>query len=132
MNIEMRGYADVRADARTVKDLRDLVSFLNENRVRDDVKIDWSSGFVYVLVVEDTEGDFIECGEHMGDDRAYHVLLETHSHDDDDGEVVCEKCGGESSDNVYHLHRGKYLCVACFRKQLPENYEEALEMSLDG
>jgi hypothetical protein len=80
VNIEMSGYADVRADVRTVKDLRDLVSFLDKNRVRHDAQIDWGSGFVYILVADNARGEFIECGDHIPPDLEFDVILNTHSH----------------------------------------------------
>jgi hypothetical protein len=124
MNIEMTGYADVRADAKTVKDLRDLVSFLDENRVRDDAQIDWGSGYVYILVADNARADFIECGDHIPPDLEFDVILSTHDHDeDDDGdeEILCNRCGGKDSDNTYHLHRGEYFCVPCYGK--PAKYD---------
>lgn len=97
MKIEMNGYAHVRADARTVKDLRDLLRFLDDNRVRDDANVDWSTGHVYVVVVDDGVAEFIECGDHIPPDYKFDVILNTHTHP----------------------------------VNVPETYEEALEMALD-
>ena len=97
MKIEMSGYSTVRADVRTVQDLRDLLRFLDDNRVRRDVQLDWGEGYVYAFVVENAEAEFIQCGEHIPPDLHFDVILNTHTHP----------------------------------VNVPETYEEALEMALD-
>ena len=122
MKIEMSGYSHVRAAARTVKDLRDLVSFLDKNRVRDEAQVDWGGEYVYVIVADDVSAEFIECGDHIPPDTDFDVLLNTHYHDEDeDEEILCHRCGGKDDDNTYHLHRGEYFCVPCYRK--PAKYD---------
>lgn len=80
MKIEMSGYSTVRADVRTVQDLHDLIRFLDDNRVRRDAELDWGKGHVYVLVVENAEAEFIECGDHIPPDTHFDVILNTHTH----------------------------------------------------
>ena len=80
MKIEMSGYACVRADARTVKDLRTLLRFLDDNKVTDTAELDWGSGHLYVSVIEDAKAEFIECGDHIPPDLKFDVILNTHSH----------------------------------------------------
>jgi len=82
MKIEMSGYAYVRADAKTVKDLRTLLQFLNDNKVRDDAEIDWNSsmGYLYVVAADQAAASFIECGDHMHD-LHFDVILNTHDHE---------------------------------------------------
>lgn len=82
MKIEMTGYATMRADVRTVEDLRQLVKALDENKVRGDADVEWGSGHVYVGVAEDAKAIWIECGDHLVGDERWDVLLETHHHDD--------------------------------------------------
>jgi hypothetical protein len=95
MKIEMSGYAYVRADVRTVEDLRTLLRFLDDNKVTDAAELDWGSEYVYVSVTEDAKAEFIECGEHIPPDLKFDVILNTHQH------------------------------------QIPETYEEALELRLE-
>lgn len=83
MKIEMSGYAYVRADARNVKDLRTLLRFLDDNKVTDTAELDWSSGYLYVSVIEDATADFIECGDHIPPDHKFDVILNTHDHEKD-------------------------------------------------
>lgn len=80
MKIEMTGYATMRADVRSVEDLRQLVSALDKNKVRGDAEVDWGSGYVYVGVAEDAKATWIECGDHLYGDEQWDVLIETHSH----------------------------------------------------
>ena len=82
MEISMSGYSHVRANPRTVSDLRDLLRFLDDNRVTDFADLDWGDGYVYVIVADSVDAEFIECGEHIPPDRAFDVILNTHSHDE--------------------------------------------------
>jgi hypothetical protein len=147
MNIEMTGYADVRADAKTVKDLRDLVSFLDENRVRDDAQIDWGSGYVYILVADNARADFIECGDHIPPANAYDVLIPTHGHgdpdkaparfdwpakdktsstwDEDDEDILCHFFRKHDDDNTYHRLHGNYYCTKCYARREDRYGDEA-------
>lgn len=83
MKIEMSGYAYVRADAQTVADLRTLLQFLDDNKVRDDAEIDWNSsmGYLYVVAADQAAASFIECGEHVPPDLQFDVILNTHDHE---------------------------------------------------
>ena len=78
MKIEMRGYAHVRADAKTVEDLHQLLRFLDDNLVSRDANVDWGSGYVYVGVVDDASAEFIQCGNHRPTNMKYDVILDTH------------------------------------------------------
>jgi len=82
MEISMSGYSTVRADVRTVQDLHDLLRFLDDNRVRRDVQLDWGEGYVYAFVVENAEAEFIECGDHIPPNLKFDVILNTHSHEE--------------------------------------------------
>lgn len=82
MKIEMTGYAAMRADVRTVDDIRRLVKTLDENKVRGDANVDWGSGHVYVGVAEDAKVTWIECGDHLAGDEQWDLLIETHEHDE--------------------------------------------------
>jgi len=84
MEISMSGYSHVRADARTVKDLRDLLRFLDDNRVTDSADLDWGEGYVYVIVADSVKAEFIECGDHIPPDLHFDVILNTHSHHEPD------------------------------------------------
>lgn len=97
MKIEMSGYAYVRADVQTVKDMRDLMRFLDDNKVTGSAEFAFGDRYVYVSVVDDVKAEFIECGEHIPSDMEFDVILNTHTHP----------------------------------INLPETYEEALEMQLD-
>lgn len=76
----MSGYAYVRADARTVQDLRQLLRFLDDNLVSDEADVDWSAGYVYITAAEGASAEFIECGDHIPPDYKFDVILNTHDH----------------------------------------------------
>lgn len=82
MKIEMKGHAALRADVRTVDDLRQLVKALDESKVRGDVEAVWGEEYVYINVVDTAKATWIECGDHLPGHEQWDVLLETHHHDD--------------------------------------------------
>jgi len=106
MEIVITGWATTKCSPRAVADLRQLVSYLNENGVEDDVAVEADMGNIWVtLTGEDSvPGEWIECGEHRpqeGKPWPKDILLPGH-----DCDYQPEKYNG------------------------PENYEEALEESL--
>lgn len=81
MRFEMSGYAALRADVRTVADLRELVQLLNKNKVRDDADVDFDRSNVWITVAGDmSPAEFIECGDHYRGDEQFDVILTTHEH----------------------------------------------------
>ena len=86
MKIEMKGHAALRADVRTVDDLRQLVKALDESKVRGDVEAVWGEEYVYINVVDTAKATWIECGDHLFGDEQWDVLLETHSHPEREGD----------------------------------------------
>jgi hypothetical protein len=115
--IEMTGFVTANMKARTVEDLRTLVGWLNKYDVHNSTEIEFDRGKIYIdLTGEDSvPADWIECGEHIPPDTAYHIVIDTHFH---------------------HEQPAKFDWLAKDRlkqayKQAPDNYEEALEQGYD-
>jgi len=115
---EVMGYATIKAQVWSLADLRELVAQADSWQLRDDCKIDWDYGCVFIDVADTNRGDSMEpisCGDH------YPVK-------DANGEYV------DHIDFVINAHK-------CARNepepetkpsyQGPETYEEALEQALD-
>ena len=82
MRFEMSGYAALQAvDVHTVADLRDLVAYLDTNKVREDADVEFDRSNVWITVAGDmSPAYFIECGDHYRDDEQFDVVLTTHEH----------------------------------------------------
>ena len=66
MEIVITGYATTSCSPRTVADLRQLVSYLNDNGVEDAVAVEADMGKIWVVLTGEQEvpGEWIDCGEH--------------------------------------------------------------------
>lgn len=114
--VEMSGFVSAQMKARTVKDLRAFVRWLDEYKVSDSKEIDWGSGYVYVeLTSVAVPAEWIECGEHIPPDTAYDLLISTHDHYKKPSDF-----DWPTRDKLKEAY-----------KQAPNNYEEALEEALD-
>lgn len=80
MDIEMSGFVHAKAQVRTLGQLRQLVSWCDEHNVLDEVEVDWGTGYVYVVLTGDdaVPADWIECGNHLFNDRRYDFIIDTH------------------------------------------------------
>ena len=113
MKYEIMGYATIKAQVWSLADLRELVAQANSWQLRDDCKIDWDYGCVFIDVADTSRGDAMEpisCGDH------YPVK-------DANGEYV------DHIDFVINAHK-------CSRGEPekyngPETWEEAEEERLD-
>ena len=116
--IEMSGFVSAQMKARTVKDLRTLVRWLDKYNVSDSKEIDWGSGYVYVELTGEspTVAEWIECGEHIPPDTAYDLLISTHNH---------HKRPSDFDWPTKDKLKEEY-------KRMPDTYEDALELSLEG
>lgn len=103
--IEMTGWVSAKKEVRTLKDLRDLVSWCDQYKLKDESVIDYGSGpYLYVDFMGESEvskATWIECGDHLWGDEQWDVLIETHRHPE------------------YEKDNG------------PDNYEEARELALE-
>jgi len=114
--VEMSGFVSAQMKARTVKDLRAFVRWLDKYKVSDSKEIDWGSGCVYVeLTSVAVPAEWIECGEHVPPDTAYDLLISTHDHHKKPSDF-----DWPTRDKLKEAY-----------KQAPNNYEEALEEALD-
>jgi len=114
--VEMSGFITAQMKARTVKDLRAFVRWLDKYKVSDSKEIDLGSGNVYVeLTNVAAPAEWTECGEHIPPDTAYDLLISTHDHD--------------SKPATFDWMTKDKLKEGY--KQAPNNYEEALEQALD-
>ena len=110
--VEMSGFVSAQMKARTVKDLRAFVRWLDKYKVSDNKEIDWGSGYVYVeLTNVAVPAEWIECGEHVPPDTAYDLLISTHDHYKKPSDF-----DWPTRDKLKEAY-----------KQAPNNYEEALE-----
>lgn len=86
MKIEIHGYASIKADVRTVGDLRELVKWLDKYQVDPSRQIE-SSGDLWLVLADTNHGDtieMIECGDHIPPDSGHDVLINTHKHHEED------------------------------------------------
>ena len=114
--VEMSGFVSAQMKARTVKDLRAFVRWLDKYKVSDSKEIDWGSGYVYVeLTSVAVPAEWIECGEHVPPDTAYDLLISTHDHHKKPSDF-----DWPTRDKLKEAY-----------KQAPNNYEEALEQGYD-
>ena len=114
--VEMSGFVSAQMKARTVKDLRAFVRWLDKYKVSDSKEIDWGSGYVYVeLTSVAVPAEWIECGEHIPPDTAYDLLISTHDHHKKPSDF-----DWPTRDKLKEAY-----------KQAPNNYEEALEQGYD-
>jgi len=114
--VEMNGFVSAQMKARTVKDLRAFVRWLDKYKVSDSKEIDLGSGNVYVeLTSVAAPAEWIECREHNPPDTAYDLLISTHDHHNKPAAF-----DWVTKDKLKQAY-----------KQAPNNYEEALEEALD-
>lgn len=80
MDIEMSGFIHAKAQVRTLGELRQLVSWCDEHKVPDAVEVDWGTGYVYVALTGDdaVPAYWIECGNHLFNDRKYDLIIDAH------------------------------------------------------
>jgi len=115
--VEMSGFVSAHMKARTVGDLREFVRWLDEYKVSDSKEIDWGSGYVYVeLTSVAVPAEWIECGEHIPPDKGYHLIIDTHSHDEKPADF-----DWPTKDRLKETY-----------KKMPDTYEDALELALEG
>lgn len=81
----MSGFVTAHMEARTVEDLRTLVGWLNKYSVPNDTGIDWDRGRVYVELTGENSvpAQWTECGNHIPPVSRYDILIDTHTHDDE-------------------------------------------------
>jgi len=114
--VEMSGFVSAQMKARTVKDLRAFVRWLDKYKVSDSKEIDWGSGYVYVeLTSVAVPAEWIECGEHIPPDTAYDLLISTHDHHKKPSDF-----DWPTKDKLKEAY-----------KRMPDTYEDALEQALD-
>lgn len=66
MEIEIRGFATVETDPRTLGDLRDLIKQVDEWGLSSDIPLDWGQGKLFIDVHPDAvQADVIFCGNHI-------------------------------------------------------------------
>ena len=83
MKIEIHGYASVKADVRTVGDLRELVKWLDKYLIESEKAVD-AQGHLWLTLADTTEGgtaEMIECGDHVPPSTRYDVIINTHEHE---------------------------------------------------
>ena len=83
--VEMSGWISAKKEVQTLKDLRDLVAWCDENKINDDAVLDYGSGpYLYVDFLGDdvVQASWIQCGDHGPSDPHFDILVETHHHDD--------------------------------------------------
>ena len=115
--VEMSGFVSAHMKARTVGDLRAFVRWLDKYKVSDEKEIDWGSGYVYVeLTSVAVPAEWIECGEHIPPDKGYHLIIDTHGHDEKPADF-----DWPTKDRLKETY-----------KRMPDTYEDALELSLEG
>jgi len=117
MEYEVMGYATIKAQVWSLADLRELIAQADSWQLRDECKIDWDYGCVFIDVADTSRGDQMEpisCGDH------YPVR-------DANGEYV------DHIDFVINAHKCARHEPAVDPEpyQGPETYEEALEEALD-
>lgn len=82
MKIEIHGYASVKADVRTVGDLRELVKWLDRYLVESEKEVD-AQGHLWLTLADTNDGataEMIECGDHVPPAVRYDVVINTHDH----------------------------------------------------
>jgi len=112
MDYEIKGYALLSAQVKTVGDLRELIKQFDNWQIRDDCDLDWGHGELFVELADSSRGDLVEpigCGDHAPTRNADGEFL-----DPIDFVITAHQC----SRNEPEKYNG------------PENYEEALEESL--
>lgn len=124
------GWGYAYATVTNVGDLLELAKWCTEHRIDAVAPLDLDGDQVCIELVDTDDAYLIECGDHMGDDVRYDVILPTHEHEDEDV-LVCDKCGQADPTSTYFLYNARYLCRLCYSKQAPNNREEALEDELD-
>ena len=68
MKYEVMGYATIKAQVWSLADLRELIAQADRWQLRDDCKIDWDLGCVFIDVADTSRGDVMEpigCGDHV-------------------------------------------------------------------
>ena len=84
MKIEIHGYASIKADVRTVGDLRELVRWLDKYHVDAGKEVEYDQ-VIWIPLADTHMGDsaeMISCGDHIPPADAYDVILNTHGHGD--------------------------------------------------
>jgi len=117
MEYEVMGYATIRAQVRTLGDLRELIAQADKWVLRDECNIDWDYGCVFIDVADTNRGDSMEpisCGDHYPVKDANGEYF-----DHADFVITAHECARDEPEP-----KPSY--------QGPENYEEALEMALDS
>jgi len=116
--IEMSGFVSAKMEARTVRDLNKLVHWLAKYRVSPSTKIDFGRGAIYVDLTGENSvpAEWAECGEHIPPDKGYHLIIDTHSHDEKPADF-----DWPTKDRLKETY-----------KRMPDTYEDALELSLEG
>lgn len=82
MKIEIHGFASIKAEVRTVGDLRELVKWLDKYHVNSDRDIEYDT-HLWIPLADTHLGDkaeMISCGDHIPPDDAYDVIINTHTH----------------------------------------------------
>ena len=82
MKVEIHGYASIKADVRTVGDLRELVKWMDKFGVDGARQVEVDRD-VWTVLADTNDGDtaeMIECGDHIPPNSRYDVLINTHSH----------------------------------------------------
>ena len=82
-DVELTGWVTAKKEARTLKDLRDLVAWANKYKLKDESVIDYGGGpYLYVDFLGDDQvkATWIECGDHLVGDEKWDVLIDTHQH----------------------------------------------------
>jgi hypothetical protein len=115
--VEMTGFVTAHMEARTVRDLNKLVHWLAKYGVSPDTEIEFDRGKVYIDLTGENSvpADWIECGEHIPPDTAYHIVIDTHFHHEQPA-----KFDWLTKDRLREAY-----------KQAPDTYEEALEQRYD-
>ena len=113
MDYEVMGYATIKAQVWSLGDLRELVAQADKWVLRDECKIDWDYGCVFIDVADTSRGDLMEpisCGDHYPTRDANGEFL-----DHADFVITAHKCARTEPE--------KY--------EGPETYEEAVEQAWD-
>ena len=110
--VEMTGWVAAKMEARTLKDLRELVAWCNKYGVVDEAVLDYSSSGPYIYVdflgSDQVKATWIECGEHLIGDERWDVLIDTHEHPES---VQEEPSKEETLDPDYPCDCGRDMCT---------------------
>ena len=113
--VEMTGWVAAKKEARTLKDLRELVAWADKYGVTDEAVLDYSSSGPYIYVdflgSDQVKATWIECGDHLYGDEKWDVLIDTHHHPEYDPPAQEEPSKEETFDPDWPCDCGRDMCT---------------------